>query len=98
MSTRFFRENKIIPIELKNNVLKVIMSDPDNREVIEALKVASAADIVVYTGDPGVIEDHISKFYSQETQNINRIIEGIEDEDLEFIGNDDEEDIGHLKD
>ncbi len=98
ISTRFIRENKIIPIELKNNTLKVIMTDPGNREVIEALKVASAADVVVYTGDPGVIEDHISKFYSQETQNINRIIEGIEEENLEFIGDEEEEDIGHLKD
>ena len=98
ISTRFFRENKIIPVELKNNVLKVIMSDPDNQEIIEALKVASAADVVVYTGDPGAIEDHIAKFYSQETQNINRIIEGIEEEDLEFVGDEEQEDIGHLKD
>jgi general secretion pathway protein E len=98
ISTRFIRENKIIPVELKNNILKVIMTDPGNREVIEALKVASAADIVVYTGDPGVIEDHIAKFYSQEAQNINRIIEGIEEESLEFISDDAEEDIGHLKD
>jgi general secretion pathway protein E len=98
ISTRFIRENKIIPIELKNNVLKVIMTDPSNREVIEALRVASAADVVIYTGDPAAIEDHISRFYSQETQNINRIIEGIEDENLEFIRDEEEEDIGHLKD
>jgi general secretion pathway protein E len=98
ISTRLIREHKIIPIELKNNVLKVIMTDPDNREVIEALRVAAAADVVVYTGDPAAIEDHISRFYSQETQNINRIIEGIEDENLEFIRDEEEEDIGHLKD
>ncbi len=98
ISTRFIRENKIIPIELKNNVLKVIMTDPNNREVIDALRVASAADVVIYTGDPTAIEDHISRFYSQETQNINRIIEGIEDENLEFIRDEEEEDIGHLKD
>ncbi len=48
ISTRFIRENKIIPIEMKNNILKVIMADPGNREVVEALKVASAADVVIY--------------------------------------------------
>jgi general secretion pathway protein E len=98
ISSRFIRENKIIPIEMKNNILKVIMADPGNREIIEALRVASAAHVVVYTGDPGIIEEHIARFYSQETQNINRIIEGIDDDDLEFIGDEEEEDIGHLKD
>lgn len=98
ISSRFIRENKIIPIELKNNILKVIMADPGNREIVEALRVASAADVVVYTGEPGIIEEHIAKFYSQETQNINRIIEGIDEEDLEFIKGEEEEDIGHLKD
>ncbi|HEX2965697.1 MAG TPA: type II secretion system ATPase GspE [Syntrophorhabdaceae bacterium] len=98
ISTRFIRENKIIPLELKNNTLKVIMMDPANREVVEALRVASSADVVVFGGDPGAIEDHISKFYSQETQNISRIIEGIEEDNLEFIKEEDEEDIGHLKD
>ncbi len=98
ISSRFIRENKIIPIEMKNNILKVIMADPGNREIVEALRVASAAHVVVYTGDPEIIEEHIARFYSQETQNINRIIEGIDDEDLEFIGDEEEEDIGHLKD
>jgi general secretion pathway protein E len=98
ISSRFIRENRIIPIEMKNNILKVIMADPGDREVVEALKVASAADVIIYTGDPGIIDEHIARFYSQETQNINRIIEGIDDGDLEFIRDEEEEDIGHLKD
>lgn len=98
ISTRFIRENKVIPFELKNNVLKVIMADPSDRGVIEALRVATAGDVVVYTGPPDVIEEQLSKFYSQEEQNINRIIEGIDEGEQEFINEQDEEDIGHLKD
>ncbi|OPY79398.1 MAG: Type II secretion system protein E [Syntrophorhabdus sp. PtaU1.Bin058] len=98
ISPRFIRENKIIPMELRNNTLKVIMADPGRKEIIEALRVAIAGDIVVYTGDPATIDEHISRFYSQETQNINRIIEGIDEQNLEFIKETEEEDIGHLKD
>ncbi|MBP1748358.1 MAG: gspE3 [Deltaproteobacteria bacterium] len=99
ISTRFVRENRVIPLELKNNVLQVIMADPSDRGVIDALRVAVAGDVKVYTGDREVIEEHLSKFYSQEEQNINRIIEGIDEEGQERAANGtDEEDIGHLKD
>jgi len=41
VSSRFIRENRIIPLEMKNNQLKVLMADSGNREVIDALRVAS---------------------------------------------------------
>jgi general secretion pathway protein E len=98
ISTRFIRENKVIPFEVKNDVLKVIVADPADREVLNALRVATAGDIEVYTGDREMIDELLSKFYSQEDQNINRIIEGI-DEEAPGLGNGaDEDDIGHLKD
>ncbi len=98
ISTRFIRENRIIPFEFKNNLLKVIMADPEDREVIEALRVATAGEVAVYTADTEVIDEHLSKFYSQEEQSINRIMEGIDEENQEFFNGTEEEDIGHLKD
>ncbi len=98
ISTRFIRENRVIPLELKNNILKVIMADPSDRGVIDALRVAVAGDVKVYTGSREVIEEHLSKFYSQEEQNINRIIEGIDEEGQGSANGTDEDDIGHLKD
>ena len=97
VSYRFVRENRIIPLELKNNTLKVLMADPTDREVVDALRVAVAADLDIYTSDGPLIDEFISKFYGQESQNINRIIEDMEEEELEFI-HDEEEDVGHLKD
>jgi general secretion pathway protein E len=98
ISSRFIRENLIIPLEFRNNVLKVAMVDVDDQDTIDALRVAtSAEDIEVYVADRKVIEEYISKFYGQEAQNINRIIEEIGDKGFEFI-NEDQEDIGHLKD
>ena len=97
ISARFIREYMVIPLEMKNNTLKIVMADPEDRQTIDALSVATAADVVVYAADGKVMEDYISKFYGQESQNINRIIEDIGDKGLEFV-REEEEDIGHLKD
>ena len=45
ISSRFIREHKIILIELKDNVLKVGMADPEDSATIDALSVATSSDI-----------------------------------------------------
>lgn len=97
ISSRFIRENRVIPLELKNSVLKVLMANPEDKATIDALRVATSADIIVYSSDTAVLEEYISRFYGQETQNINRIIEDIGERGLEFL-REEEEDIGYLKD
>jgi general secretion pathway protein E len=97
ISSRFIRENRIIPVELKNNVLKVVMSNPEDAAAIDALRVATSADILVYTCDHKAVEEYISRFFEQESQNINRIIEDLGEGGVEFL-KEEEEDIGHLKD
>ena len=97
ISSRFIREQKIIPLELKSNILKVVMANPDDAAIIDALKVATSAEVVVYGCDDKVLEEYISKFYEQETQNINRIIEDMGEKGVEFL-KEEEEDVGHLKD
>ena len=97
ISSRFVRENRIIPLELKNNVLKVAMADPSDTTAIDALKVATSADVSVYGCDTKALDDYLSKFFEQETQNINRIIEDIGGKGIEFL-REEEEDVGHLKD
>jgi general secretion pathway protein E len=97
ISSRFIRENKVIPLELKNSILKVLMANPGDKATIDALSVATSADIIVYSTDSEVLDEYISKFYGQESQNINRIIEDIGERGLEFL-REEEEDIGYLKD
>ncbi|HYA27079.1 MAG TPA: type II secretion system ATPase GspE [Thermodesulfovibrionales bacterium] len=97
ISARFIREYMIVPLELKNKTLKVVMAHPEDKETIDALSVATGSDIVVYSSDSKVIEDYVSRFYGQESQNINRIIEDIGEKGFEFI-KEEEEDVGHLKD
>jgi len=97
ISSRFIRENRVIPLDLKDNALVVVMADPEDRATIDALRVATGADVAIYTSDTRAIDDYISRFFGQESQNINRIIEDIGDSGIEFL-REEEEDIGHLKD
>ncbi|MCE5265145.1 MAG: type II secretion system ATPase GspE [Deltaproteobacteria bacterium] len=97
LSSRFIRENRIVPLELKNNLFKVLMADPANGEVIDALRVALGADVQAYAGDGKAIDDYISRYYGQETQDINKIIENIDDKGFDLTA-EEGEDIGHLKD
>ena len=97
ISSRFIRERKIIPLDMKNNILKVVMVNPEDTATVDALKVATSAKIMVYACDGKEVEEYISKFYEQETQNINRIIEDLGEKGIEFL-KEEEEDIGHLKD
>ena len=97
ISSRFIREHRIVPIEMKNNVLEVVMADPEDTATIDALKVATASEIMVYTCDVKSLDEYISRFYEQETQNLNRIIEDMGEKGVEFL-REEEEDVGHLKD
>ncbi|MFA4918960.1 MAG: type II secretion system ATPase GspE [Thermodesulfovibrionales bacterium] len=97
ISSRFIRENRIVPLDLKNNVLKVVMANPHDTAAVDALRVASAADVVIYASDNSALEEYLSRFYEQESQNINRIIEDMGDKGIEFLG-EEQEDVGHLKD
>jgi general secretion pathway protein E len=96
ISARYIRENRFVPLDLRNNLLRVAVADPADRETIEALRVAMGCEVIACPAQPGVIDEYIGRFYSQEPQNINRIIEDM-GTDVEVI-REDEEDIGHLKD
>lgn len=96
LSTRFIRENKVVPLEFTEDTLKIVMANPGNREVIDALKIAVAHNVVVYASAPKSIDDYIEKFYAEETRDINKLIENIEDTSLQIMR--DDEDVGHLQD
>ena len=98
LSVRFIRENKIVPLELKQDTLKIVMADPHNQAVIDAIKVAVSHNLEIYTSECHAIEDHLEKFYSQEMQDINKIIENIEDDSSVHYIHEEEDDIGHLQD
>ncbi len=97
ISSRFIKENRIIPIEYKNNILKIAMENPEDFDTIDSLRIALAADIAVYEAESGTVEEYLKRFYEEESKDIGRIIEDIGG-GVEFLAGMEEEDIGHLKD
>lgn len=97
LSARFLRDNGIVPIDFKQDTLKIVMADPHNQAVIEAIKVAVPHNLEIYGGDSQAINDHLEKFYDQEIQDIGRIIENIDDGSIHYV-HEEEDDIGHLQD
>ncbi len=98
LSVRFIRENKVVPLELKQDTLKIVMADPRNQAVIDAIKAAVSHNLEIYTSECQAIDDHLEKFYSQEMQDINKIIENIEDDSSIHYIQEEEDDVGHLQD
>jgi len=97
ITARFIRENRVIPIEFKNNVMKVLMADPHDLSTIDALRVAADCEVIVYSGVPKQIDDYIAKFYSRESQDMNQLIGSI-DETAPVYSDEDSEDVNRLKD
>ncbi|MCX8069830.1 MAG: ATPase, T2SS/T4P/T4SS family, partial [Thermodesulfovibrionales bacterium] len=98
ISSRFIQDNRIIPLEFRNNNLKIALAEPIDWTVVEAIEVATMSDVQVYKVSNEVVDEYISRFYGQESQNIGKMIEDLGEEGLSFIKNEEEEDIGHLKD
>lgn len=98
ISSRFLYENRIIPIEFKNNNLKVIVSEPVDWSAIDAISIANSSDVEVIILGTDIFNEYLSNLYGQESQNINKMIESISDEGFTFLNEQDVEDVGHLKD
>ncbi len=97
VSSRFLSENKIIPLDFKDNVLRIAIADPADSELLDAIRSTLAADIVACACEEKAINEYIERVFGQESQNIDGIIENIDETGLSFV-KEDEEDVGYLKD
>jgi general secretion pathway protein E len=98
VSSRFIQNNRVIPIEYRHNCLKIALSEPIDWSVVDALRVATLSDVHVYRISKEVAEEYISKFYGKDSQNINRVIEDLAEGSSTVQKDEEEQDIGHLKD
>lgn len=95
VSSRFLSQNLIIPCDIKEGKLKVIMANPHDFATIDALGVATGLYVDSYCGDSSDIRDYLERFFGRDAT-INKIIEDIGDVAFEFTS-DYDEDIDHLK-
>jgi general secretion pathway protein E len=97
LSARFMQASRFMPLELDNGTLRIVMADPDDFSVIDALKYAYDLDIQVFQGNESDILDAVERLYGAGAQSLEMIIEEA-GKDAYEIGDDIEPDVNYLKD
>ena len=98
ISTRFIRENHIVPLGIEDGALKIIIADPEDRETIKALKIALETDVNAFAAPANIIDEYWMRLYGQKPEDITSIVNGMSEGDTLELVRDEEEDFGHLKD
>ena len=98
-AVRFMRECKFVPIRVVDDeTLVIAAADPLDHTIQDSVSLYTAYQkIEVVLAAESQILDLIEKFYGNQASSLGRLVEGIEEGDLESLG-DEMEDIEHLRD
>lgn len=96
LSVQFMKESKFIPARLEDNELTIIMSNPLDYYVLDAIRLATDYKIHVLAGKENEILEAVERYYGLGTTSMERIIEDMES--LPEYRMEEEESIDHLRD
>ena len=96
ISFGFLEENLVLPLELKNNVLKIAIGDPSNSAAIESIKASYEYDISVFLAKKSEIIQHLKLLHGSRSAVMQRLIEDTAEDELS--GTDLTGEISHLRD
>ncbi len=97
LSSKYLREHKVFPIEIKDGALTVAMSDLTDPCTLDDLRLSTGLTITVYLAQDREILDAIDQYYGEGVATIEKIVKGYSEEDGGASG-EDREDIDHLRD
>jgi type II secretion system protein E len=96
ISFDFLEKNLLLPLELKENVLKIAVGDPTNTEALESLKSSYDYDIHPFLARKSDIVQHLKLLHGSRSAVMQRLIEGTSEDELsreDLTG-----EISHLRD
>ena len=96
LTLRFMKQCKFVPVRLENNVLTLAMTDPLDDATLDLVRQSTGLAVNAVLGAESEIMDVLEKFYGSAASTFGRIIEGIDEGNLESL--DEIEDIEQLKD
>jgi general secretion pathway protein E len=96
ISFGFLEENLILPIELKDNELKIAVGDPANIEALDSIKTSYEYDISVVLAKKSEIVKHLKLLHGSRSAVMQRLIEDTAEDELS--GTDLTGEISHLRD
>jgi general secretion pathway protein E len=97
LTFRFMKQCKFVPIVLDNNVLTLAMADPLDSATLDSVRQATGFQLKPLLGAESEIMDMLEKFYGSAASTLGRIIEGIDEGNIDSLS-DEIEDIEQLKD
>ena len=80
------RKYKILPLEFKDGVLTIAVSDPLDFLGIENLEKVIGYKLKAFLASPREIEQNINRYYGVEEETIDTILEELTEEDISFAG------------
>ncbi len=96
LTHRFMKQCKFVPVALEDGVLTLAMTDPQDDAALDLVRQSTGFDVRSVLGAESEIMDVIEKFYGSAASTFGRIIEGIDDGNIDSL--DEIEDIEQLKD
>ena len=96
-SSKYLREHKVFPIEIKDGALTVAMGDLADPYTLDDLRLSTGLTITVYLAQDREIIEAIDQYYGDGQATIEKIVKGYSEEEGGASG-DDREDIDHLRD
>ncbi|MGH9426827.1 MAG: GspE/PulE family protein, partial [Terriglobia bacterium] len=95
LSSKFLKQFNVLPLDLKENVLTVAMSDPSDTDTLESLRMFTGYSCRVLLGQEGDIAEVLERFYGSGGS-----VAKVSDETSDALGENAEggEDIEHLRD
>ena len=97
LSPKYLREHRVLPIELKDGVLTVAMTDPTDPYTVEDLRMSTGYAVSICLAKEREILEAIDQFYGDGQATMEKIVKGYQEEEGGLPG-DDREDVDHLRD
>jgi general secretion pathway protein E len=97
LSPKYLREHKVLPIELKDGVLTVAMTDPTDPYTVEDLCLSTGCAVKVCLAKEREILEAIDQSYGDGQATMEKIVKGYQEEEGGAPG-EGREDVDHLRD
>jgi len=98
LSPKYLREHRVLPIEIKDGVLTVAMTDPTDPYTVDDLRMSTGYAVSICLAKEREILEAIDQFYGDGQATMEKIVKGYHEEEGGLPGDDHREDVDHLRD
>jgi general secretion pathway protein E len=98
LSPKYLREHRVLPIEIKDGVLTVAMTDPTDPYTVDDLRMSTGYAVSICLAKEREILEAIDQFYGDGQATMEKIVKGYQEEEGGLPGDGHREDVDHLRD